>query len=35
LARRLAGILVALWHDDTTFQAARVGHRPTAAAAGV
>jgi hypothetical protein len=33
LARHLAGVLVALWRDGTTFQAARVGQRPTAAAA--
>jgi transposase len=31
LARRLAGILFALWRDDTTFCADRVGHRPLVA----
>jgi transposase len=30
LARRLAGILFALWRDETTFDVKRLGHRATA-----
>jgi transposase len=33
LARRLAGILFALWRDGTRFDAARLGQRPTPAVA--
>jgi hypothetical protein len=33
LARRLAGILFALWRDGTTFDPARVGRGPTRAVA--
>jgi transposase len=35
LARRLAGILFALWRDGTTFDPARVGGRPPRVAAAV
>jgi hypothetical protein len=32
LARRLAGILYALWRDGSVYDEARVGHRPRAMA---
>jgi hypothetical protein len=35
LARRLAGILFALWRDGTTFDPMRVGRRPHVPAASI